>query len=533
MEKYELEKRVLGNIVREKAIKNSSKTFMIFGDKKFSYEKVDEIANRYANGFLQLGVRKGENVCIMLKNSPEYVFVWLGLAKIGGVEVPINNAYVGNWLRHVLNVSEARIVVLDEDFLGQIDAIKDDLKHLEKVIIYSSKGTFRRSKDAKLNYLDYGVLLSSSSECPKTDVRYFDPIGVMFTSGTTGLSKGAVLTHTHFYLWAYVHAKYMGLKSDDILYTCLPFFHGISQFLTTYGGLLVDATVAIGEKFSATSFWEEIRKYNATYTPMVGAMARILCNQPIRSDDASNPLRIVYALPAPSEILEQFEDRFKLKLIEAYGSTECNAVVFQPLLARKLGSCGKVTDEYEVRIVDDYDNEVPVRQVGEFVTRGKEPFSIMLGYYKMPEETLKVFKNFWFHTGDLGYMDEEGYFYFVDRKKDAMRRRGENISSYEIEKVINTHPKIKESAAIAVPSEVGEDDVKICVVLNECQSLTGEELIQFCEGRVPYFAIPRYVEFLGSLPKTPTEKILKEQLRTRGVTPTTWDREQAGYKLKR
>jgi len=534
MGKYKLEDRVLGSIVRNKGINNGSKTFLLFKDKEISYGDTEKITNQIANGLLSFGVSRGDKVCIMLKNSPEYIFICFALAKIGAIEVPINNAYVGNWLKHVLNFSDAKIAVIDEDFIDRINLIQEDLLLLEKVIIYSYGSIYGKQSDVtKLKQFRYEELLHSSSDYPKSNVSYFDPIAIIFTPGTTGLSKGAVLTHTHAYLWAYMHVKYMGLRSDDVLYTCLPFFHVLSQFLAVYGGLLVNGTVAIGEKFSASSFWEEVKKYNATYTSMVGAMAHILYNQPIREDDSNNPLRIVYALPAPKGIQEKFENRFSLKFIEAYGSSECNAVTFQPLDALRIGSCGKATDEYEVRIVDDYDNELPINMVGEFVVRGKEPFSITLGYYKMPEETLKVFRNFWFHTGDYGYMDEDGYYYFVDRKKDSIRRRGENISSYEIEKVISSHPKVEESAAVAVPSELGEDEVKICVVLKKGEKVTPDELILFCEGKMPYFAIPRYVEFLKNLPKTPTEKILKRELREARIRATTWDREKSGYKLKR
>ncbi len=231
--------------------------------------------------------------------------------------------------------------------------------------------------------------------------------------------------------------------------------------------------------------------------------------------------------------MDEVEKRFGFKCLEGFGMTEIGIPVHVRVNDRRPGSCGKVLDIYEIKLVDDEDNEVPVGEPGEIIFRPREPFTMMLGYYNMPEKTLETYRNLWFHTGDLAKKDKDGYFYFVDRKKDALRRRGENISSFEVERAINTHPAVLESAAVAVQSELAEDEVKICVVLKPGATLTPEELIKHANDRMPYFAVPRYVEFMESLPKTPTERVQKYLLKQAGVTPNTWDREKSGVQVTR
>jgi crotonobetaine/carnitine-CoA ligase len=306
-------------------------------------------------------------------------------------------------------------------------------------------------------------------------------------------------------------------------------FHINAQVFTVLTALLNDAQVVLSDRFSASAFWDEIRKYGATQFNYLGAVMTILAKQEPKENDHDNPVRIAFGAACPPDVMEQVEERFGLVCLEGFGMTEIGIVIHDDMNARRTGSCGRVLGEYyQVQLVDDDDVEVEVGKVGEIVVRSKRPYIMMTEYYKMPNETLETCRNLWFHTGDYAKKDEDGYFYFVDRKKDAIRRRGENISSFEVEKVINTHPQVLECAVFAVPSELGEDEVKVSVVLKEKQSLPFEELIEFCDERMAYFAIPRYVEFVAELPKTPTNRIEKYRLRELGITENTWDREKAG-----
>jgi carnitine-CoA ligase len=297
--------------------------------------------------------------------------------------------------------------------------------------------------------------------------------------------------------------------------------------------MIAEAEMVLSDKFSASRFWDDIRKYKATQFNYLGAVIPILNKQAEKPDDHDNPVRIAFGAGCPQNVMDQFEKRFGVTCMEGFGMSEIGLAIHVTVGDRRPGSCGKVLDIYEIKLVDDFDNEVPIGEPGEILFRPKEPFTMMLGYYNMPEKTLESYQNLWFHTGDLAKKDADGYYYFVDRKKDSLRRRGENISSFEVERAINTHPKVLESAAVAVSSELAEDEVKICVVLKPGETLTHEELIKHAADRMPYFAVPRYVEFLESLPKTPTERVQKFQLRQAGITANTWDREKAGIEIKR
>jgi crotonobetaine/carnitine-CoA ligase len=335
------------------------------------------------------------------------------------------------------------------------------------------------------------------------------------------------------YLSALEYIKAARAQPDDVFFTSLPMFHANARILCVYPAMLLGTKVVVYERFSASRFWDRLKKAKATVFNSLGAMANFIYNQPRKPDDADNPARVCMAYPMPKEIYEDFEKRFNLKVVEGYGLTELAIITYNPWDAPKVGSCGKATKSFEVAIVDENDFLVPAGVAGEIVARGRVPWATALGYYNMPEKTVELFRNYFTHTGDAGYLDEEGYLYFVDRIKDYIRRRGENISSFEVERTINAHPKVAESAAISVKSELAEDEVKIVVVLKKGEKLTPEELLAFCEPRMPYFAVPRYVEFVESLPKTPTDRVQKNLLREAGITANTWDREKAGYKVKR
>jgi carnitine-CoA ligase len=524
--------RVLGELLDERAKRLGDKIFLRFKDQKFTYDKIRRYSNRCAHAFMNLGIAKGDKVSIMLPNCPEFIYLWFGLAKCGAVEVPVNTSYKGEFFRHIADQSDSKILVISKEFLDRLKLIEDGLKKVEKVVIWGDLQK-REAAGFKIPMISFEEFFNNSEDPVDVKVLPSDPISIIYTSGTTGLSKGALGPHKFWIVCAEKMLDYRDGGKDDIFYTFLPLYHFNAQVLTTITALVAEAQMVLAERFSASRFWDQIRYYGATQFNYLGGVIPILAKQPESPNDADNPARIALGAGCPPAVMEEVEKRFGIKCLEGFGMTEIGIPVHVRVNDRRPGSCGKPMDMYEIKLFDDEDNEVPVGEIGEIVFRPQEPFVMMLEYYNMPEKTLEAFRNLWFHTGDLGRKDEDGYFYFVDRKKDALRRRGENISSFEVERAVNSHPSVLESAAVAVPSEVGEDEVKICVVLKPGATLLAEELIAYCSDRMPYFAVPRFVEFMECLPKTPTERVEKYKLKQAGITTNTWDREKAGYKLKR
>jgi crotonobetaine/carnitine-CoA ligase len=375
--------------------------------------------------------------------------------------------------------------------------------------------------------------MDHSSNSPNVIVNSSDMASILFTSGTTGVSKGVMISHYYWYdIWSQ-SVKYSQYTEDDVLYTGLPFFHGNAQGITIGPAILADAKAVIVERFSASSLWEDCRRWECTEANYIGGIIPILMKAAELADDGDNPLRLMVGAAAPVNIWHDFEKRFNTKLLEVYGMTECYCCLANPIDNVRPGSCGKAITGWDVQIIDENNNQAAPMELGEFVARPQTMGVGTNGYYKMPEKSLELFENMWINTGDLGRMDEDGYFYFVDRKKQALRRRGENISSFEVEAVISSHPSVLESCVVGVPSDVGEEDVKAVVVMQDGQQVSETELIEWCEPRMAYFAIPRYIAFRDSLPKTPSERVEKYKLKVEGVTEDCWDREDSGIVLNR
>jgi crotonobetaine/carnitine-CoA ligase len=530
---HDVRDRQLGRLLEDRAAQYGDRLFLNFkGERAATYREVNETATRFANGLQALGLGKEKKLAVMLPNCPEYLYLLFGAAKIGAVTVPINTAYKGDLLAHIINNSDAWALVVDDRYLEAIREITESLGKLRMVLVNSDEdgqGLVARH----LEWLHLDVLNDASSEHPAVEIHHTDPVMILYTGGTTGLSKGVVMTNHFYYFYARMVAHSIGYTQDDVSYTCMPLFHINAQIGSIVSALYAGAQVALYERFSARTFWDEIRSSGATIFLGMGSVGNILMKNPPMPSDKENRVRLAVIVPPPDD-LEGFEQRFGLRVIyETFGMTE--GLIIPPKLyePRRRGCCGKPVEDYQVRVVDDDDLPLSAQQTGEIVVRPREPYTMMSGYYQMPEATLEAFRNLWFHTGDLGYFDEDGFLYYVGRKKDAIRRRGENISAFEIERVVDQHPAVLESAAVAVPSDLGEDDVKIVVVLKPGAELNYEDLIRFCEPRMAYFMVPRYVEFREALPKNPSQRIEKYKLRAEGITRTTWDREQAGIKLNR
>ncbi len=486
-----------------------------------------------------MGVQPGDRVLIMVPNSMEIVLAWFNTNLLGAVEVPINIHYKESWLVHEVNDCEARLAIVHGQYLERFIQVADQLKHLtDFVVVGGDDCTTHQEMDKKWNMHAWGELENAAAIDEPVETRHHDTSGIMYTSGTTGPSKGVVLPYGVGGVFAQGVVDTAKLTSDDVSYVVHPLFHANAQFMQVLPSLLAGARISLWPGFSASRWLDEVRACGATITNTLGVMCNFIYGQPTREDDAYNPLRAMVTLPAPSDIAEDFERRFGVKCLEGYGMTEVGVITYRRLdEPLRLGSAGRALEWFDVRVVNpETDEPLPPGKVGEIVVRPKATGIMMKEYNNVPAKTVESWRNLWFHTGDAGELDEEGYLYFRDRVKDVIRRRGENISSFSIESAANTHPSVEESAAIAVPAEHGvgaEDEVKLCVVLKQGEELDPAELHEYCAQRMPYFAVPRYIEYISEIPKTANEKVRKNVLREEGITPNTWDREAAGIQVRK
>jgi crotonobetaine/carnitine-CoA ligase len=508
-------------------------------EEPFSYKGLCEHCLRLAGGLRGLGVQPSNRVLIMLPNSMEIVLAWLSTNLLGAVEVPINIHYKESWLVHEVNDCEAHLAIVHEQYLERFIQVVDQLEHLtDFVVVGGDEGTAHQEMDKNWSMHAWGELENAGAIDKPVEIHYYDTAAIMYTSGTTGPSKGVVVPYGVGGVFAQGVVDTAELTSDDVNYVVHPLFHANAQFMQILPALLVGARISLWPGFSASRWLDQVRATGATITNTLGVMCNFIHSQPVREDDADNPLRAIMTLPAPSDIAEDFERRFGVKCLEGYGMTEIGVVTYRRLEEPlRLGSAGRALEWFDVRVVDpETDEPLPPGEVGEIVVRPKATGIMMKEYNNVPAKTVEAWRNLWFHTGDAGEMDEEGYLYFRDRVKDVIRRRGENISSFSIESVANTHPAVDESAAIAVPAEHGvgaEDEVKLCVVLKHGEDLDPAELHAYCAQRMPYFAVPRYIEYVAEIPKTANEKVRKNVLREQGITPNTWDREAAGIQVRK
>jgi carnitine-CoA ligase len=518
-----------GKILEDKAAMNAGKVAVRTEHEPITYDQLDARVNQVGNALAAMGVTKGDKVCVMLPNIPEFLYAWWGNAKLGGITVPLNTALKGEGLAYIINHSDAETLIFSHRYLAALEEIRGSLSQLKRIIVLGPEG--QRAANLPTGAVDFGELLTAPTTSPIKEVWSDDIDSIMYTSGTTGLPKGVIHRHSRCY-GGFVLPIMTGYTEQDVVYNMLPLFHIGGQNMV-WMALVSDTTVALAERFSASRFWQDVRAYGATFTLFLGTMIPILHKQPPRPDDHANPLRVALSAAAPRTIWEEFERRFDVKIVELYSQTEGGFLLNADAKAEgKVGSMGKPSAGYEVKVVDEQDREIPPGAVGELIYRPAAG-STLTEYYKNPEATAEKTRGGWIRSGDLAYQDDDGYFFFVDRKNDFMRRRGENISSFEVEKIINSHPQVLESAAYAIPSELGEDEVMVAVMLQPGAELDPLDLIQYCEAHMAYFMVPRYVRIVDAFPKTGTERTMKYQLKSQGVTRDTWDREAAGYMLRR
>ncbi len=536
---------ILAKILRDRAEAHPDRDYLKFADNDWvSYGEVNSRSNRVANALLARGVQKGESVSVMLPNCEEFLPVWYGILKAGAVMSSINTAYKGDFLSWTINLVEAKKLIISDVFLDRLDFIMKELPLLEHVIVMQTGA--QEGPDPSVKWEPLSALMDSPDNEPDgVEYSWIDDARIMFTSGTTGRSKGVIKQNAADYFSARglleVVSKTSGRSieelADDTFFSCLPLFHSNAQVLSGYPALVAGGRIAYTERFSSTRFWQQVVDAEATIFNSLGAVSHFIFSIPPSDLDRQHKVHTVFAAPTPKDIYYEFQDRFGVKFIEGYGLTETGmATYMDPTRDPVPGSIGVANPGYEVSIVEPgTDRPLPVDVPGEIVVDMKIPNIVMRGYYGMPEKTAEDFRNLKLHTGDLGRMDENGYIYFMDRVKDYIRRRGENVSSMEVERQVGMHPNVKEVAAIGVPAgkDASAEDEIMIVCIAEGAKPDMAELTQFLADRMPYFMVPRYIRFVDSLPKTPTERVQKVKLRDEGITADTWDREAAGVKVKR
>ena len=525
---------VLPKVLKEQSEKNGAKDFLQFSyNNPLTYSEVNTFANQIANSLNKLGVEKGEKVSVYMPNSLELCLSWFGILKNGSVMVPINTAYVMDFLQYIIESSDSKIIIIAEEYMDRLKNIEDRIPLIENIIVWP------REEKGSLDLMDYKgkaktyswkeFVESGDKNEPDVEITHLDHARLMYTSGTTGRSKGVVRPCAADYSSAMNYSLIMDITPDDVVFTCLPLFHSNAMVMGVYPAMIQGAKVVVEEKYSASNFWKWMKDFKITKFNLVGVMSYFMWNAPVVPEEKEHEVKLVLGSPAPHDIIEDFMERFGIKFMEGYGLTEVGQCTFmRPGEPFRIGSCGKESPGYEIKIVNpDTDEELPPDTPGELVLRPRIPNICLHYYHKMPEKTVSDFRNFWFHTGDLCRKDDDGYIFFMDRVKDYIRRRGENISSFEVENMVSSHPKINEAAAIAVKVDeegrYSEDEVMIVIVKEEGKNLDPKEIIEFLKPIMPKFMIPRFIKFRKSLPKTPTNRVQKAKLREEGVTADTWD----------
>jgi crotonobetaine/carnitine-CoA ligase len=526
------EQCVLGPLLERHAAAQPDAVFARFADgSHWTWRDTLAITRRTAAGLQALGVRQGDNVHAWLPNGPDALRVWFGLNWLGAVYVPINLAYRGTILAHAIHLSGARLMIAHA---GLVDRLADiDRSQLAEIVVLGADdgpaATAPLPGTAGLRRHPASALAPDGAQAapPPHPVMPWDTQSIIYTSGTTGPSKGVMSSYLHLY--ETVRAWHFIRPADRHL-VVLPLFH-VGGTAAVYGSLVQGGSIAVVDAFQSERFWEVIDETGSTMVVLLGGMATLLVKRTPQPDDRGHALRVAMMVPL-LEDAPAFAERFGCEIYTLFNMTEISCPLVSGLNPGPQASCGHPRPGCEVRIVDENDCEVGRGQVGELIVRTDTPWAMNSGYYGNPEATARAWRNGWFHTGDAFRQDEAGNWFFVDRMKDAIRRRGENISSFEVEAEVTSHPQVQEAAAVAVPSELGEDEVLVAVV-PQPGGVDPKALTEYLIPRMPHFMVPRYVRVMDALPKTPTQKVQKHLIRADGVTADTWDRERAGIVLRR
>lgn len=519
------ERTVPAMLIRQ-AERFADKPLVSFGGEVWSYARTRDEAAAFGARLRAAGIKNGDRVALICSNRLDFLRAFLGCAWIGAVSVPVNTASRGHQLQHILSNSAARLLILEGAFSGNLDHLDMTALPLETI------WTIDADTPVRAGAIVSTPVPATTDVCAAEALRPRDMLTILYTSGTTGPSKGVCCPHGQYFWWGVNTAALLSLDENDVLQSTLPLFH-TNALNTFFQAMLMGIGATFEKRFSASDFYAALTRSKATTTYVLGAMVPILLARPRSPEESGHRVRIALAPGVPARFHAEFTERTGIKLIDGWGSTETNFVLGATWDKQRPGTMGPVFEGFQARVVDQEDNNVPDGQPGELLVRADAPYAFATGYFGAPEKTVEAWQNLWFHTGDRVVRESDGYFRFVDRIKDAIRRRGENISSFEVEQVLLSHPAVAIAAAFPVRSALAEDEVMVAIVLHPGQMLAALDLIKYCEPMLPYFAVPRYVEFVEHLPTTENGKVQKFKLTERGVTPATWDREAAGYKVKR
>jgi carnitine-CoA ligase len=525
------EQCVLRSLVERWGRETPDRVYATFDDgSELKYGDLLRLAWQTGHALHSLGVKQGQTVLVWLPNGYQCLRAWFGINMIGAVYVPINTAYRGGILQHVVSNAGASVAIVHANLLQRLSDI--DRRDLRTVIVIDGEPT----PIAGLDVLPASALDSTAEDAPSVErpIAPWDTQSIIYTSGTTGPSKGVLSSYAHLYAMARgISADRDGLPyldATDTFMLNLPLFH-VGGTAPSYAMLIIGGAIAMVDRFDTGSFWSTVARTRTTMVILLGVMASFLIKRNDTGEEKGSPLKHVTVIPLSEEGIA-FGKRYGITVRTLFNMSEVSC----PLVAEPnpvvAATCGKPRTGVEARLVDDHDCEVAQGRIGELIIRTDTPWAMNHGYNKSPEATALAWRNGWFHTGDAFRIDKDGNYFFVDRFKDAIRRRGENISSFEVELEVAAHPAIREAAAVSVPSEHGEDEVLVAVSLAEGQTLDPVDLIGFLKPRMAHFMVPRYVRILADLPKTPTNKIEKYLLRKDGVTPDTFDRDAAGIVIK-
>ncbi len=521
--------------VLARAVENfGDNVWLDFQGKTYTYAEMDKLSTRLAHGLAARGVKRGDRVCSLLDSNVDSISLWMATNKLGAIHVPVNTAYKGTFLSYQFDDAGAQIVVMEADYALRLNDIEEDLPQVSTVLVRGEESlpVYRNFKAEHLS----AAYAANDTPIPDEN-KPGDLCMLIFTGGTTGPSKGCMISHNYACNLARQILKREARTEKTVNWTPLPFFHMNALGGSILSSAMVGARVAVFPRFSVSKFWEDIERSGATVVNLLGSMLTFIANAP-DSEAARRCFGQVFAVrgsPFPPDIQRKWKERFGVTITGShnYGLTEAARVTtLSDDEEGPLGNAGRINEDFDVRIVDDEDNEVPMGQPGEIIIRPRHPDIMFSGYWNRPEETLKIMRNLWLHSGDIGRMDENGFMFFVDRKKDYLRRRGENISSQELEATFKKHDAVKDVAVHAVLAET-EDEVKVTITLRDGVVITEEELCTWCVDKVPYFAVPRFFEFREDLPRNPVGRVLKYQLRDEGCTENTWDREKEGFEISK
>ena len=533
----------LAEFLRAAAERNPEKVFVAISGQEITYRDFLDRVLQTAGMFQAMGVGRGDRVCLFLTNCPEFLYCWFGLSLLGAIAVPINTAYKRDETAYILNDAQCSALVAHISLMpvaAEAASLAPSLAHLLIVAEGDSEAT-PSTEDDYPGWADFGETMSKAA--PAVSLPNVSPQDIsmlVYTSGTTGNPKGVQVSHQMYVAAGQGFAHWTRATQDDRFFTCLPFYHANIQYYSTMGTLAAGATLIIAERFSASRFWNQVREARASVVNFIGMMMPVLAKQPESPDDNQNQVRLFYGSPAMSpEFFENFQRRFGTEIIVGFGMTEtCYGTIEVIGEARRPNSSGRPRQNPDPRFINqmrivhpETGEPLPIGQPGEITIMNP---AVMSGYWRNQEQTDQSLRDGWLYTGDLGWLDDDGFLYFVDRKKDIIRRRGENISSQEVEDVIKAHPDVLDCAAIGVPSELGEDEVKVYITPREGATVNPEDVVYWCADRLAYFKVPRYLEVRDQLPRTPSMRVRKDLLRQEkdDLIQGCFDREAAGIRIR-